>query len=107
MFSVETNDSVTPGRIRLSGDLNIYHAVELCRSLRPLAEAGVEWEADVSAVTEIDTAGIQVLLLCKRLSAQRGGAFRLVNHGKALIDVLDTLNLAGRFGDPIVMAAAH
>lgn len=107
MITVETNLSVTPSTIKVSGEVTIYHAAELYGSLRPLIEADTDWDVDVADVSEIDTAGIQVLLACKRLSVHCRSGFRVVNHSKAVVEALDAMNLAGRFGDPIVMEAAR
>lgn len=107
MFTLDSNDTSRPACILLGGELTIYHAVDIQRGLKPLVETDADWEVDVSAVTEIDTAGIQVLLVSKRTAAGHGGGFRLVKHSRAVIEVLDAMNLAGRFGDPIVMSDAH
>jgi anti-anti-sigma regulatory factor len=105
MLSVEANSSAAPGVIKVIGEATIYHAAELYRSLRPLIESGVDWEVDVSEVSEIDTAGIQVLLACKGFSTDCNAGFHVVHHSRAVVEVLDVLNLAGRFGDPIVIEA--
>jgi len=107
MFTIDSSDTLTPAAIWLGGELTIYHATELYRGIKLLAETDTEWDVDVSQVTELDTAGVQVLLVCKRLSTRSGGDFRLVRHSKAVIEVLDAMNLASRFGDPIVMSSTH
>lgn len=50
-------------RLALSGELTIYHAATLkAELLTALADLKQPLEMDLSAVTELDTAGVQLLL---------------------------------------------
>jgi anti-anti-sigma regulatory factor len=86
--------------LRIEGELTIFRAMELKPVL--LATPLVE-EIDLSGVTEIDTAGVQLLMLAKKtaLAAQRD--VRLVAHSPAVIEVFELLNVAAYFGDHLVM----
>lgn len=55
--------------IRMAGELNIYNAGELrqrCMEIILRASKGLDARIDMSEVTEIDGAGIQLLILLKR-----------------------------------------
>ena len=91
--------------LRLDGELTIYRAAELKPLiLAPLGEAQV-LEVDLAGVSEIDSAGVQLLMLAKREAQARGGELHLVAHSPAVLDVFELLDLAAFFGDPLVMPA--
>ena len=92
--------------LQLEGEMTIYTALEMKgQLLRHLAKAK-ELEVDLSQVTEIDSAGLQLLILLKRETAARDAVLRLTAHSAPVTDVIDTLNLAAYFGDQMVLAAA-
>ncbi len=90
-------------RVRIEGDMTIYTAMDLKQELVPCLDRADRIDVDLSAVNEMDTAGLQVLMLLKRETAARGTSLTLGAHSQAVTDVVDTLNLAGFFGDPIVL----
>ncbi len=92
-------------RLVIDGEMTIYTALEMkAQLLQHLAKAK-ELEVDLAQVTEIDSAGLQLLILLKRETAKRNAVLRLSAHSPAVTDVIDTLNLAAYFGDPILLAA--
>jgi anti-sigma B factor antagonist len=95
------------GALRLSGELTIYHAAEIKQPLLTMLQAGNELEIDLSGVSEIDTAGFQLLMLAKRETDRTGGKLRLTSHSPAVLELIELYNLAGFFGDPLVITAAH
>lgn len=91
--------------LKLEGELTIYRAAELKDTLlAPLAEA-TSLEADLAGVTEIDSAGVQLLMLAKQTAQANGCELRLVGHSPAVVDVFELLDLAGHFGDPMLVPA--
>lgn len=86
--------------LRIEGELTIFRAMELKPVL--LATPPVD-EIDLSGVTDLDTAGVQLLMLAKKtaLAAQRD--VKLVAHSPAVLEVFELLNVAAYFGDPLVM----
>lgn len=103
-ISIETSNGVC--RARVSGEMTIYHALEMKGKLLPSLDNGAEVEIDLSEVSEMDTAGFQLLLLIKREAANAGKLLRLVAHSTATLEVLDMLNMASYFGDPVMMPRA-
>lgn len=59
-FQIESDS----GRVSVSGDMTVYCAADLKPAL--LAEAATLRELDLSQVQELDTAGLQLLLLLNR-----------------------------------------
>jgi len=60
-------------------------------------------EVSLAGVSEMDTAGFQLLVLAKREAARLGRPMRLVEHSPATLEVMDLLNMAAYFGDPVVI----
>ncbi|HEY0844021.1 MAG TPA: STAS domain-containing protein [Noviherbaspirillum sp.] len=89
--------------LRIQGEMNIYRATELKQELLAPLVAGRTLEIDLSGVTELDTAGLQVLMLAKKTAQALGGELRLVAHSPIVVDVLELLHLSSWFGDPLVI----
>jgi ABC-type transporter Mla MlaB component len=103
MIHVET---ATGGRRKavVQGSMTIYEAAADKPALLGALANATEMEIDLSSVVEMDTAGLQLLILVKRESVRAGKPVRLTGHGEASLDVLDRYNLAGYFGDPVVIS---
>ncbi len=84
--------------LRIEGEMTIYRALELKQVLLSRLDESAEVEIDVAAATEIDTAGVQLLLLAKKTAQARQRALRLVAASPAVAEVLELLNLATEFG---------
>jgi len=89
--------------LRVQGELNIYRAAELKEALLARLAPGTALQIDLSGVTELDTAGLQVLMLAKSTARALGGDMNLVAHSPAVVDVLELLNLSAWFGDQVVI----
>ncbi len=88
----------------IEGEMNIYRAHELKDILLAKLAHASTLEVDLAGVTEIDTVGLQVLMLAKRTAASAHHQLRLVAHSPAVLELFELLNLAAYFGDPLVMA---
>lgn len=90
-----------PAALHIEGELTIFRAMELKPALlanpQPL-------EINLSGVSEIDTAGVQLLMLAKKTAQSAHNELRLVEHSPAVIEVFELLNLSAFFDDPLVMS---
>jgi len=91
--------------LSLSGDLTIYHALEQKQLMLDALAATPELELNLSQVGEIDTAGLQLLILLKKEAQKAGKRVRIVAHSQAVSSVIDFCNMATEFGDPVVIPA--
>ena len=107
MHTIDTDSQGGVCRVRLGGEVTIYQAAEVRQAISALLPAHDELEIDLSGVTELDSAGVQVLLVAKRDAAANGGACRLVQHSPAVIEVFDAMNIGGLFGDPMLLSGSH
>lgn len=98
----------TPGQsatLAIEGELSIYRAAELKETLLKALEGAASLEIDLHDVSEIDSAGIQLLMLTKSTGHATACEVRLVNHSPAVLEVFELLDLAAHFGDPLLMPA--
>ena len=92
--------STTSTCLRIEGELTIYRAAELAEAMKAsLAQvpAGGAFELDLSGVTEMDSAGVQLLIAARRSTDESGRGLRLAGRSPAVVEVLDTLQLAPHF----------
>ncbi|SQF98723.1 sulfate transporter antisigma-factor antagonist stas [Paucimonas lemoignei] len=78
--------------VSLDGELTIYTAAELSAELLPRLGATPQMQIDLSQITEMDGAGLQLLIMVTREASRAGTALTLTGHSKA---VLETLQLSG------------
>ncbi|HET6483360.1 MAG TPA: STAS domain-containing protein, partial [Actinoplanes sp.] len=75
-------------RVSVEGELTISTAAEHKQKLLSTLHGDGDVLLDLSGVAELDTAGLQVLLLVVRESAVRGIAVRLRDPSPAVAEVL-------------------
>jgi anti-sigma B factor antagonist len=103
---MSTNETASTATVLiLEGELTIYRAAELKQELLAALEPGGPLDLDLSAVTELDTAGVQLLMLAKKVAGERELPLRLTGHSPAVLEVFELFNLGGHFGDPLVIGA--
>lgn len=86
-------------RLQISGELTIYDALALQRALLDGLGACDSLELDLAAVTDLDAAGLQqLMLLCRQ--ARATGKTLQVSHSDATRDVLALCGLNVDFGEP-------
>ncbi|MDB6052200.1 MAG: anti-sigma factor antagonist [Pseudomonas sp.] len=94
--------------LRIEGEMTIYTAAELATQLMPFLAPSSELEIDLSQVTEIDSSGVQLLMLAKREAQQSGCPMRLVEHSQAVLETFELCDLSGYFGDlPVRSTTSH
>lgn len=88
-------------RIAIDGELSIYTAAQWKLHLDDALGKGGNLELDLGAVQELDTAGLQLLIMIKKEMIARGLQLRLSNHSQAVLGVFELCDMAGFFGDSI------
>jgi anti-anti-sigma factor len=87
--------------LHIEGDMTISTAAALKKELMKHLAQPCEREIVLSEVSEMDSAGMQLLILAKREATRHNTPLRLTGHSRAVLEVIDTYNLAAYFGDPI------
>ena len=93
--------------VSLEEPLTIYHAFEHKRLLLDALSACDELELDLAQVGEIDSAGLQLLLLLKREAQLGGKRVILVRHSQPVRATIEFCNLVAELGDPLVIPATE
>jgi anti-anti-sigma factor len=86
--------------LRIEGELTIYRAAELREVLQGALAAVPERGAlalDLCAVTEMDSAGAQLLLAAHKSALASGRTLRVAGTSRAVDDVLTILRLVPQF----------
>jgi anti-sigma B factor antagonist len=84
--------------ITLTGELTIYTAAETAGRLGAGLEPRGDCDLDLSGVTELDGAGLQLLLWLKHALEAHGSTLHLVAHSDAVGEVIRLLHLEQAFG---------
>lgn len=90
--------------LNIQGEMTIYTAAEQKKELLAFIESGSALEINLSQVSELDTAGTQILILAKQEAARAQKNLRFVMHSDAVLDVLELANLTNAFGDPLFIS---
>ena len=99
--------TAAPGSCALAicGEFTIFTAAtlkeELLATIASAPSKGIE--IDLSDVSEIDSAGLQLMAMAKRDAAEKDKNLRFVNHSSAVLDLIDLCDLTAFFGDPILI----
>ena len=93
----------TPGHLEISGELSIYTAATLRRQLLDALDAAPQLEVDLAGVTEMDSAGVQLMVAAKREATMRNKLVQFTAHSQVVVDVLELLDLSAHLGDPVLI----
>lgn len=81
--------------LHVQGEMSIYRAIELAHLLLPaIGNPAKDVRMDLSRVTEFDTAGLQILLMARRVAASGGQRLRVVQASECVRQVLALCDLA-------------
>jgi anti-anti-sigma factor len=100
---------MTATPFRIDGEFTIYRAAELAEGLKAALAALAPGQAlaiELSEVTEMDSAGVQLLLAARRSAREGGRALHLGGRSPAVAEVLATLRLDTHFDDAAAAAQA-
>lgn len=88
-------------RARLEGEMSIYVAHELMPQLLDVLASHDTVELQLDGITELDTAGIQLLLLLEREATAAGKSVTFSRHSQAVRAVLELLHLDPELAGPV------
>lgn len=84
------------------GELTIFSVQDVHSRLLEILRTTEELSIDLSKVTEIDTAGLQLLLLVKRKPERQ---VRFCKHSDEVLRLVDLANIGQTLGDPLIIKA--
>jgi anti-sigma B factor antagonist len=89
-------------RIKLEGEVTIYNSTSIKSVITEALKKNKEIEIDLAKVSEIDSAGLQLLLLAKREADRNNMTLRLIKHSKAVVEILNLYQMDEYFSGPTV-----
>lgn len=92
--------AATGAALALEGELGIFRAAELLPAIVAALDGPSPVVFDLSRVTEIDTAGLQLLVFARREARARGRTLELVAPSEAVADLFGMVGLAPASGAP-------
>ena len=84
-------------RARIEGEMTIFNAADLKKDLLEMLNECQEMELDLSEVSELDTAGLQLLVLAKRESENLKKSLRIASCSGAITAVMELFNMKEYF----------
>lgn len=92
-------------KLAIKGEMTIFQAGEQKQAILNMVSLVPEVEVDLSQVTEIDAAGLQLLMSAKLEAWQQSKVIRFVGHSAAITEAIDLCGLSTFFGDPIIISS--
>lgn len=91
--------------LTISGEFTVFTAREIKQRLLDLIRQTetTDIEIDLSSVTEIDSAGLQLMVMAKIEGLCRDKTVRFCRHSDPVLDLIDTCGLGRFFGDPLLL----
>lgn len=90
--------------LAIEGELTIFTAAERKVELLDFLNSGDALEVNLAGISEIDTAGLQLLILIKREAARVSKNLSFVMHSNPVLEILELAKLTSAFGDQVVLA---
>ncbi len=90
-IKLENKDGLCTARV--TGEMNIYHALELKQGVMEALASSGPLQIDLSGVIELDSTGLQLLLLARREAERSGKTFSVVNASEAASAVIDIFSV--------------
>lgn len=84
--------------LAIEGEMTIYRAADLKKALIGALAADAPIRVDLSRVTELDTAGVQLLVLARHIADDRKKELVFLAPSEAVRAVLQLLNLDRQLG---------
>lgn len=106
-MAIEISQTGNLCQLVIKDELTIYTASEMKQQLLEHLSKCNELEISMAQVSEMDSAGVQIVLLLRHEAYRQGKELRFVNHSPAVLEVLEILNLVPYLGDPVVLTAGE
>ncbi|MFT5852233.1 MAG: anti-sigma B factor antagonist [Colwellia sp.] len=91
--------------LTIQDEMTIYNVLEQKNTLSPYLKPDHKLQIDLSAVSEIDSAGMQLLMFLKNEAIRKQNELSFVHHSQAVVEVVEMFNLSSFFNDPVVILA--
>jgi anti-anti-sigma factor len=97
-MELRTQKNGNTAEVAITGEMNIYNALELKAALVTAVDGAEAVELDLSGVSEFDSSGAQLLLLARKECELAGKKLTLAARSAPVDSVIGLFNLAELFG---------
>lgn len=87
----------------ISGEFTIYTAATEKQALQVLLDENDVVEVNLAQITEMDSAGLQILIALKAEAEKSHKKVSYVMHSKPVLDILEMTNMVSKFGDQVIL----
>lgn len=98
-MEITLDTALAPARLTLAGEMTIYAAAELHRRLLAALDDCGALQIDLSAIEEIDSTGLQLLIVARQHALAAGKPFGLSALSAPVRELLELYDLAGYFAE--------
>lgn len=100
MSAAEETEAGADDRLILAGELSIYNVAQTHQRMQAYLERHPHCILDLSGMTELDGAGLQLLLWLRDAARARGGSLQVVGVSPTVSEIFELLQLGQCFGEP-------
>ena len=93
----QKNSKNSECHICMESEMTIYQAQQINTTLKQHIARCKKIELSLDAVNELDTAGVQTLLMAKRAADKEGKGFCITSCSETVTEVFELLNIAHEF----------
>lgn len=104
-MNIEIHQDGTGRRMVIDGEMTIYTAAEFKQRLLEHLAGARSLELDLSKVSEMDSAGFQVLMMARNEAQRTDVELRISHHSEVVFEVLELLGMQAQFSDAVVIPA--
>lgn len=84
-------------RLEVNGELTIFRVADLRQQWLDALAGASDVDVDLSEVTEIDCAGIQLMIAAQREAVFLDKQLTFTRHSPAVVELLGLCNLSGQY----------
>lgn len=92
-------------QMSIEGEMTIFRSEAIKEAVVSAISDNEEIEIDLSQVSEIDGAGVMLMISIKLEAWQKKKQLRFVGHSAAVTEAVDMCDLSSFLGDPIVISS--
>lgn len=89
-------------QVKVEGEMTIYTVAQIKADIARAMQTSADIEVDLSGSTEVDTAGLQLMLMAKKCPGKK---VVFTNHTPQILRLIGLANLGGALGDMLVLDA--
>ena len=100
---LDINQTKQGANVTICTELTIYSVAQLKDELLVLLRASPIVNVNLAQVSDIDTSGLQILIMLKNEAKALQHEVNFIEHSASVLRVFELMNTVSFFGDPLVL----